>query len=330
MNKRGWCCAALIVLAGCNPIVVVGRLPATDRDDEDAGAAPEPPVTWLTGAHAGNDLQAYLDFGTWRGRPLGLAAVYPDRSSWDTIVTPGWPVDMFADFAGKLLISLPLYPEGGGNNQDCAAGAYDDQWKRLGTFLVERDRGQAILRLGWGWNDGTHPWRADADPSDWITCYRRVVSAIRGAAPQIQIDWSFNPVGAPEIADADPYAAYPGDAYVDFVGLEAFDMYPPTYDESAWQKKCDGASGLCRLADFARAHGKKLGIGEWGIASCGGDPGGDNPFFVRKMFETFAQYTNLMGYEAYFEGDTDVCSTLNGSKGPPLAVAEYKKLYGPR
>jgi hypothetical protein len=346
--------AAAMLCCSCDPEVVVGRLPATQTKADagmdaamdappdtgadtptdagsDAGMPPEPPVTWVTGAHAGNDLQNYLDFGTWRGRPLGIAAVYPDRSSWDTMTMPGWPVDMFKDFPGKLLMSMPLYPEGVGNNQECASGAYDTHWKMFGQFMVGRDRGSAIIRLGWGWNDSEHPWKADADVTDWVACFRRVVSAIRFTAPDIQIDWTFNPVGEPTIADGDPYAAYPGDDYVDFVGLEEFDKYPAAHDEAAWEKKCNGTSGLCHLAEFARSHGKKVGIGEWGVATCGGDPGGDNPFFVRKVFETFARYTDLMGYEAYFaDGDAEVCSTIIDDADTAKAAAEYKKLYGSR
>jgi hypothetical protein len=32
---------------------------------------------------------------------------------------------------------------------------------------------------------------------------------------------------------------------------------------------------------------------------------------VRKLFESFARYIDLMGYEAYFaDGDAEVCSTI--------------------
>jgi hypothetical protein len=300
-----------------------------DAGESDA-AIVEPPVTWKTGAHAGNDLQEYLDFGTWRGRPLDIVNLYPDRSSWAGLVSPGWPVDMFSSFEGDMLLSVSLYPEGMGNNQDCAAGMYDAQWKMLGTFLVDRKRENAILRLGWGPNDTNHEWRADADPSDWIACFRRVVSAVRSTDPNVQIDWSFNAIGADYVTSDDPYTTYPGDDYVDYVGIEAFDMYPPATDEATWDEKCNGLTGLCSVIDFARVHGKKAGIAEWGVAACGGDPGGDNPFFVRKMFEKFAENSDVMGYEAYFEdGGAEVCSSISDDKSPK-AAAKYKALYGPR
>jgi hypothetical protein len=295
----------------------------------DAGEPPKIAITWRTGAHSGSDLKDYVAFGEWRGRPLGLAGVYPDRTRWDGIVMPGWPVDMMRDYTGPLLISLPLYPEGGSNNnQDCAAGMYDVEWRKLGTFLSSRSRGDSILRLGWGWNDLEHDWRANADPADWITCYRRVVDAIRSTGPRLRFEWSFNPPGAPEIMPGDPYAAYPGDAYVDFVSFEAFDMYPPLRNESEWNAQCTKPGGLCTLFDFARQHGKRVGFGEWGVAACGGNPGGDNEFFVQRMVQAFADNRDTLGYEAYFEENADVCSLLMTATKTPKAAARYRALYG--
>jgi hypothetical protein len=305
------------------------------RDDAgttDAGRVDRPPadVTWISGAHAGNDYREYVDYGDWRGRPLDVATLYVDRTSWNNLVAPGWPVDMFAPFEGRLVLSVPLYPEGMGNNQDCASGAYDDRWSQLGAFLVDRDRADTILRLGWGPNDTAHAWRADADPSDWIECFRHVVTAIRSTDAEIAIDWAINPVGNPAIAGGDPFTTYPGDDYVDFVGMEAFDEYPPVRDDASWDAKCSSITGACSLASFARSHGKKVAFAEWGVAGCGDDPGGDNPFFVRKMFDFFADNADILAYEAYFESAGDICSALEGSDAMPDASAEYQRLYGPR
>jgi hypothetical protein len=300
-------------------------MPSGDRND--AGSLPIE-ITWRTGAHSGSDLAEYLAFGDWRGRPLDLAGIYPERTRWEGIVTPTWPIDMMRDFKGPLLLSLPLYPEGGGfNNQDCAAGMYDNEWRKLGTFLVARSRGESILRLGWGWNDLTHEWRADADPTDWKTCYQHVAKAIRATGPNLKFEWSFNPPGSPQIMPVDPYGAYPGDEYVDYVSFEAFDMYPPLRNETDWKAQCTRPGGLCTLFAFARRHGKLVGLGEWGIAVCGGDPGGDNPFFVQRMVQAFSENRALMGYEAYFDESGDVCSVISTNTKAPKAAAKYQALY---
>jgi hypothetical protein len=372
------CSAVLLVwLTACSPEVVIGYGPTLVSDAgpdasveagmdaapdaaEDTGvvdtgtdAAPDvdvpeplPEITWPSGGHPGNEVQTYFDFGTWRGRPLAVAHVFPDRAAWDGIVTPAWPVDMFGPFDGTLIMSLPPYPEGMGNDVDCAAGTYDGEWAKLGPFLVGRGRADTILRLSWGPNDNDHYWRvpsdasgavAQADVDAFIGCFRRIVDVVRASDPEIRIDWSFNRIGAPAIADFDPYLTYPGDDYVDFVGIEVFDMYPPATTDEEWDAICNAPTGLCTLAEFARAHDKQLGIAEWAVIGCGtdGQPdpvnvGGDSPFFVLKVVETFAAYADVMAYEAYFEDNAEVCSNINGGTDNVSAAAKYRELYGLR
>ena len=313
------------VATSCDPNVVIGHAPG------DAGTAPLPPVTWPSGAHAGNPLSTYVDWGAWRGRPLDVAHVYTDRTRWSGVVQPAWPLDDFASFDGLLVISQPLFPEGiGGSLDACVAGDYDAQWARLGAFLIERGRADAVLRLGWGFNDPDKEWRVGEDPAPWIACFRRVVSAIRGAHPGARIDWTVNSHPSAQPDGGDPFAAYPGDAYVDVVGMDVYDHRPPARDDAEWVARCDEPFGLCRLFEFARARGKQAAVGEWGVASCGDAPGGDNPFFVQKMFEAFADNDDVLAYEAYFEdADAGVCSALRTGQNP-RAAERYRLLYGPR
>ena len=345
---------ALLTATACSPEVVIGYAPALASDggpDASMDAAtdaaepePLPEVTWPSGGHPGNELQTYLDFGTWRGRPTEIAHVFPDRASWDGIVTPSWPVDMFEPFEGTLILSLPPYPEAMGNDLDCAMGMYDAEWAKLGTFLVERGRADTIVRLSWGPNDTEHYWQVpsdaagtvlDADIGAFVACFRRIVDTVRTTDPEVRIDWSFNPVGAPNIATFDPYLTYPGDDYVDFVGMEVFDMYPPVTTDAEWDAVCTAPTGLCTLAQFARLHGKQLGIAEWAVIGCGADGqpdptnvGGDNAFFVRKVVQTFADNADIMAYDAYFEDSTGVCSTINDGTTNSNAAAMYQAIYG--
>lgn len=337
---------ALLLCAGCAPEVVIGYAPLTGEGGVDAGddtALPLPDVTWWSGGHPGNDLPVYLDFGDWRGRPLAFAHVFPDRAAWDGVIAPAWPVDMFEPFDGFLIMSVPPYPEALGTNLDCAMGEYDDEWAQLGTFLVDRGRGDTVLRLGWGPNDLEHEWHvasnADGSPNEtdlqnWLDCFRNVVTAVRSTSPEIRIDWTINPIGSDRIATFDPYVTYPGDAYVDFVGLEVFDMYPPTRTDAEWDAACDAPTGLCTLIDFARARGKRVGLAEWAVVGCDRDGtasanvGGDNPFFVEKVFETLAANADVVAYEAYFEdGGGEVCSSIDDH---PLAKEKYRELFGGR
>lgn len=192
--------------------------------------------------------------------------VYVDRvTGWPGLVEPGWPVDVLAGFQGRLVLAEPLYPEGMGNNQDCAAGLYDPEWQKLGPYLAARGRADTTIRLGWGVNDAEKPWRADADPTDWVACFQSVVDALRSTGPELTIAWDFNPAGRTDNTALDPFSAYPGDAYVDFIGIEHFDRYPTALDEAAWDAKCNAPTGLCSVIAFTRAHGKRLALSEWGL-----------------------------------------------------------------
>jgi hypothetical protein len=287
-------------------------------------------LPWMSGVHPANEMQPYLDFGSWRGRQVDLAHVFTVREQgWDPIVEPSWPVNDFANFPGKLVISQPLYPEGVGNNAECATGAYNDQWKRFGTFLVNHNRGDSIVRIGWEFNGDFMYWHVDADPTNWVKCFQNVATAIRSTDPNIKIDWTFNAHNSPVPNGGTPWPAYPGDEYVDYIGIDPYDMFPPSPDEATFDRQCNDPNGLCYAAKMARDHGKKLSVGEWGVTSCSGNPGGDNPLYIRKMWETFVANKDVMGYESYYDDPMpgNVCSTiLNGGQNPNSS-AEYKKLW---
>jgi hypothetical protein len=288
-------------------------------------------LPWMSGVHPANELQPYLDFGTWRGRPVDLAHVFTTRDGgWRHLAEPHWPLDVFKSFPGRMVISQPPYPKGQGNNADCARGAYDVHWKRFGKFLVDNGHADSIIRIAWEFNGTFTYYHSDADPTNFKECFRKVATAIRSTDPQVKIDWTFNGHNSTVPAGGTPWPAYPGDDYVDFIGVDPYDHYPPAKDEATWQQQCNGPNGLCYAMKFAREHGKKVGVGEWGVASCSRNGGGDNPFYIRKMHETFMANQDVMGYENYYDDrmPNNVCSSIVNGGQNPKSSAEYKRLFG--
>jgi hypothetical protein len=284
----------------------------------------------MSGVHPSNELAPYLAFGSWRGRPIDVAVVYTARDGgWEPIVNPKWPVGDFASFQGRLVISQPTFPKGQGTNADCASGAYDAQWKRFGTFLVQNNRADSIVRLGWEFNGNYMYWHTDGSGSQFAECFRRVATAIRSTDPNVLIDWTINAHNSPVPTSGNPFDAYPGDQYVDFVGIDPYDHYPPSKDEATWNRQCNDENGLCYFMQFARQHGKKVGVGEWGVASCSGNGGGDNPFYIQKMWDTFVANADVMGYEAYYHdaAPNNVCSTIMNGGQNPTSSALYRRLW---
>ena len=110
-------------------------------------------------------------------------------------------------------------------------------------------------------------------------------------APSILLDWLMNAHGTQEPAGGDAFDVYPGDDYVDVVGIDPYDMTPSSPDEAAFVAQCEGREGICAVADFARRHGKLLGVNQWAVVTCNGfgDAGGDSPFFVQRMHEVFEE-----------------------------------------
>ena len=120
------------------------------------------------------------------------------------------------------------------------------------------------------------------------------------------------------------------DGYVDYVGIELFDRYPPARTPAEWDAKCNAPTGLCSLMGFARVRGKKVGIAEWSVVSCGESAGGDNPFFIQAAAATFAANRDVLAYEVYYEDDSKLCSAIVDGRQNPLAAARYRAIFGAR
>jgi hypothetical protein len=287
-------------------------------------------LPWASGVYNQSALASMLNFGSWRGRPLDVALLYTVRSSWAGLVNPDWPVNMFSSFQGRLVLSEPTFPQGQGTNAACAAGQYNSQWKQLGTYLVAHNRPDTIVRIGWEFNGTFMYWHTDADPTTFRNCFRQISAAIKSTDPKVLIDWTFNAHGSPVPSSGNPYDAYPGDDVVDLVGIDDYDHYPPSPNEATWNKQCNDKNGLCYLMSFARTHGKKVSVGEWGVTSCSQQGGGDNPFYIQKMYDTFKANADIMGYESYFNDAApgNVCSSIVNGGQNPKAASLYKSLFG--
>ena len=72
-----------------------------------------------------------------------------------------------------------------------------------------------ILRIG----GEVDVWSTPADPQEFITAYRFIASIMRAEAPNVALMWSVNSVSA---AGLNWQMFYPGEAYVDYVGISLY------------------------------------------------------------------------------------------------------------
>lgn len=299
-------------------------------------------------------------FSQWLGRPADMAAVFEAMDSWDNIDGAEWQLGPWSQWvraqSGRnLSLAVPLLPTSGATLSACGAGQYDGYWKNLANNLAYYGLHWAYLRLGWEMDGGWYPWGApqgSGKEADYASCYRRVVQVMRRTQPANQWKFVWNPTTAWWNASY-LETVWPGDAYVDVVGIDLYDQswvagtypYPANCDDAcrlasqqtAWN---DLSWKLTTLRDFGVAHGgKPVAIPEWGAAlRPDGHGGGDNPFFVQKMAEFIQNPANNVAYHAYFNVSAiDIDSRLTDSvtgdnpSGPtrfPAAAARYKQSFG--
>ncbi len=219
-----------------------------------------PGATGLSGVNGSPTLDtgSVAAFCTARGRDCNIAQTYTDRTSWRTMTAgSAWTFDNFAGFDGVLVVSQGLVPDGAqADLTGCAAGDHDADWRAFGTLMRTAGRGDSIVRLGWEFNEETSSWRAD-DTETWVACYRRAAQNIRATNPDVLLDWTINAHNTPAgVCGGVSTNCYPGDEYVDIVGIDNYDHYPWSPDEAAFTATAAAPEGLTWLYEFARGRGK--------------------------------------------------------------------------
>ena len=338
--------AALLTVAACTP----GPAPAPPAPEparypgmSELIARPRAAGEWpgpngLSGVNGDPVLdRAHTErFCAARGRPCRVAHTYTDRSSWEAMTRGSdWVFEFYAGFDGGLVISQGLTPEGGGpaDLAACARGEHDPLWRDFGAVMVRHGRGDAVVRLGWEFNGDFMPWAA-TDPPTWIACYRRAADNIRRTNPAVLLDWTINAHGTPAtVCGGVSTTCYPGDDYVDIVGIDNYDHFPPSHTAAAFAATAAAEDGLDQLYAFAKQHGKPVSVGEWGVVPTAGG-GRDNADFVRWMHGWFAAHAPDLAYEAYFSDCTaggvqsSLFRTDPGCLANPGAAAAYRELFG--
>ena len=233
-----------------------------------------------------------------------------------------------------------------------AAGASDTYWRALGANLVSWGFGTGIIRLGREWNGNWYNWSPSItgdSAAHYIAGYQHLVTLLRGIPGS---NWTFmwNPIlgGVNGATPTETANWYPGDAWVDSVGIDYYDWghYPtqtsaPYAARSAAQQEYNlaqgqlGDDGLNDWARFSAAHGKPFALPEWGpqLWLSGGHyiGGGDDPYFITQLANA-AQYTFMQAlWEDTGEGlfDTDSCTRRTvGLPKPDRSRAAYLALLG--
>ena len=208
-----------------------------------------------------------------------------DGTSWATMTSPAWALSNWAGTSYQMIWGVPMLPSSGASLDIGATGAYNQYFQTIATKLVAAGQGSSIIRLGWEFNGGWFPWAANGHAASFVAYWQQIVDTMR-SVPGANFKFEWNPTrgdqGVGNLADY-----YPGDAYVDIVGLDVYDQEWASYPGAAaeWQNMLTQSYGLDWLVQFGAAHNKPISIPEWGMGWTGGGEigGGDNAYYVQQM-----------------------------------------------
>ena len=197
---------------------------------------------------------------------------YAQSGAWSS-----WPGPKCYSIAGQIA-GTPL------TWTDVTSGANDSYFNTALTYL--HNNGIKFLRPMWEFNqtDASYPWGVrnndtSGNQAGFIAVHQHIVDLAEAIAPgYFTYIWNFsNGVNSP-LADAFTNY-YPGDAYVDIVGMDIYVHTP-----SAWPGDATFLSDLQTgndpnwndMVTFANAHGKALAVPEFGMQPTSSTSPGDD------------------------------------------------------
>jgi hypothetical protein len=270
-----------------------------------------------------------------------FATDYFDDTSWAGIADDTWDLSAWQNSGYQMIWGVPMLPATGGYTLAAGAtGAYDSYFTTLADNLVADGMGTAVLRLGWEFNTSSSPWQAAGQAANFVAYWRQIVTTMRAVPGQhFLFEWNVNrgDNGSEDAAIGNLASYYPGNSYVDIVGMDIYDLGWNTYPGAAAEFTAIETQkwGLNWLASFGAANDKPLAIPEfglgWGTSAPGsgvvsGAPGatcgGDDPTFIRDMANWIAQ--NNVVNAAFFSNGAS--SVENGAN--PLTAAALRSEFG--
>jgi hypothetical protein len=298
------------------------------------------------GVHLSAAIQAPSDesrapgYAAWLGQAVPISVTFGVRDTYAKLIAPNYAITPVTAQGRTTAISYDVFISGSsdpkeswaqasiGSNVTSTGETYAARAAAFFANLVAQGQGNCPVRVNQEFNTASGTSTSSAgvpaiyghtgsngisDTTNWINAWRVIKAARDAVAPDIKLDW--NPSIDPGDSH-DPCAdAWPGDAYVDIVGIDSYDgdsQYGTawTTEQDEWNKRLNGVSGgkgIQHYADFAAGRTTPLPISfpEWGLgwyyyATNDPDrPPYDTPYYVQAMF-AFINANNV-AYAAFWE-----------------------------
>jgi hypothetical protein len=270
-------------------------------------------------AFVGNSPSDLVRFENWLGRPVDQITAHTGRANWtDWISSIRWSVDLWSPLNKPISWTIPLFADQG-NLQDAATGKYRHHYEHAARILAESRRSDDVIyvRTGEEFNGNWMPWSAAGREQDFVKAYRHFVEAFRSISSRFRFEWNVN------IRETrmNPVDAYPGDDYVDVVGMDFYYniKWNPTDPVTAWNEMVSGQYGLQWLEEFAAARKKPTAYPEWGVNFDGAGP------YIERAAQWFSRHNVL--YQSVWNSNDAFAGKLTDDQYP-RAAATYLKSFG--
>jgi beta-mannanase len=203
-------------------------------------------------------------------------------------------------------------------NASIAAGDHDAYLREWGTALASWG-GPVLLRYAHEMNGDWYPWAEGANgnaPGSYAAAWRHVhdVVAAQGAT---NVRWVWTP-NVPYHGSTDLAGLYPGDAYVDVVGLDGYN-WGTGFAGRSWTAPADLFSpGLARLRGIA--PGKPVVIAETASSEVGGSKAAWNRDLVAYL-QAQSDVTAVVWFDMDKEADWRIASSASSADALRDALA---------
>jgi beta-mannanase len=228
-------------------------------------------------------------------------------------------LSQFQTYANPVVWSFPLITGTSGETlANAASGSYDSSWTTaLNEILTSRTNDKTIiLRVNWEMNGVTFfPWYCTPDQTNFNASWQRFVNLARSLSSKFVFLW------CPTQGQDLPAPCYPGDSYVDIIGMDAY--YDITQDHAGASATFGffktETTGFNWMYTFAALHHKPFSMPEWGI-----NTDTDGATYINLMANEF----KIQGY--YLQSYSDAISewTLSNNQFPNAGTA-YITAFNP-
>lgn len=250
--------------------------------------------------------------------------------SWAAIEGPSWMTDPWknSEYKRKMVFGVPMLPPDTSTSlAQGATGAYNTHYQKLAQNLVNAGMDNAVLRIGWEFNGNWFRWSAaNGQANNFINYWKQIVTTMR-SVPGANFKYDWNPTNG-TASLAYPEQAYPGDTYVDYIGIDAYNgSWISNYQDpvARWNDIMYAPRGLDYWVTFAESHNKPISFPEWGTGDReDGHGGGDDSAFIKNMYDVMSS-TNT-AYNVYW--DYPALDYNAALKNNPKAAAEFTRLFG--